>query len=91
MKVKPLKNHLLVQLEKNNEVTKGGIFLTGNAHGDSNLVKVIETSDYIDEDQTIFVRGDKLLVGPSAGVAVMLDGIEYHIISFEDVLGVLSY
>ena len=44
MKVKPLKNHLLIKIEENEEATKSGIILVGSAKGDSNVGKIIEIS-----------------------------------------------
>ncbi len=90
MKVKPLKNHLLVKMEENEEATKSGIILVGAAKGDSNIAKIIETADCFDEDQDVFLKGDKILISPHSGTKVNLDSKEYIIINQKDVLAVLS-
>lgn len=91
MKVKPLKNHLLVKIVENEETTKSGIILTGSAKGDSNVAEVIETADCFDDDQDILLKGDKVLISPHIGTKVKLDGSEYLIIEQKDVYAVLSY
>lgn len=90
MKVKPLKNHLLIKIEENEETTKNGIILVGAAKGDSNLAKIIETADCFDDDQDVFLKGDKVLINPHSGTKVKMDDDDYLIISQKDVLAILK-
>lgn len=90
MKVKPLKNHLLIKIEENEEATKSGIILVGAAKGDSNVAKIIETADSYDDDQDVFLKGDKILISPHAGTKVKLNDEEYLIVSQKDVLAILG-
>ncbi len=90
MKVKPLKNHLLIKIEENEEATKSGIILVGAAKGDSNVAKIIETADSFDDDQDVFLKGDKILISPHAGTKVKLDDEEYLIVSQKEVLAILG-
>lgn len=90
MKVKPLKNYLLVKIVENEESTKSGIILMGAAKGDSNIAKIIETADCFNEDQDVLLKGDKILITPHIGTKVKLEDEEYLIISQKDVFAVLS-
>lgn len=90
MKVKPLKNHLLVKLEENEDMTRSGIILVGAAKDVSNIAKIIETADCLDDEQDIFLKGDRILINPHIGVKVKLEDKEYLIISQKDVLAILS-
>ncbi|MDF2841870.1 MAG: groES [Herbinix sp.] len=89
MNVKPLKNHLLVKVNENEEATKSGIILVGAAKGDSNVAKIIEKADSFDNDQDVFLKGDRILISPHAGTKVKLDDEEYLIVSLKDVLAIL--
>lgn len=89
MKVKPLKNHLLIKIEENEEATKSGIILVGATKSDSNIAKIIETADSFDDDQDVFLKGDKILISPHAGTKVNLNDEEYLIVSQKEVLAIL--
>jgi chaperonin GroES len=89
MKVKPLKNHLLVEIVENEESTKSGILLVGNAKGESNIAKIVETADSYDEDQDIMLKGDKIIINPHLGTKVNFNSTEYLIINQKDILAVL--
>ena len=91
MKIKPLKNYLVVQIIENEESTKSGIILAGTAKGDSNIAKVIETADVLDDNQDILLKGEKIIINPNAGTKVHFDGNEYLVISYEAIYAVLSY
>lgn len=90
MKVKPLKNHLLIKIEENEEITKNGIILVGATKGDSNIATIIEIADCFDDDQDIFLKGDKILIHQHSGTKVKMDDDDYLIISKEDVLAILK-
>lgn len=90
MKVKPLKNHLLIKIEENEEATKSGIILVGASKGDSNVARIIETADSFKEDQEVFRNGDRILIRPNTGIKVKLDEVEYLIVSQNDVLAILN-
>ena len=45
MKVKPLKDNILVKMIENEETSPNGIILTGTARGESNFAEVIETPE----------------------------------------------
>ena len=90
MKVKPLKNHLLIKLVKKESETKSGIILVGGENDDTNIAQVVETADHYDEEQEIFLKGDKILIDPSAGTKVKMEEEEYLLIHAKDVLAIIN-
>lgn len=89
MKVKPLKNRLLIKLvEKENE-TKSGIILAGSEKGETNLAQVVETADCYDEDYEVLLKGDKIVIRLGVGTNVNFDGNEYYIVDQKDVLALV--
>lgn len=90
MKVKPLKNHLLVRLEKKENETKSGILLVGKELQDTNMAKIIETSDFNDEKYDILLKGDTVLIDSSFGKKVNINDEELLIIDQKYVLAVID-
>lgn len=90
MKVKPLKNHLLVKLMEEEKATKSGILLAGGSNKETNVAKVVETADCYDENDDIFLKGDKILIDPRSGTKVKTDGEEYLIISQKEILAIVK-
>lgn len=86
MKVKPLKNRLLIELVEQEKETKSGIILTGHDSNDIRLARIVETADCYDDNCEILLKGDKLLVNPSIATKVNVDGKEYYIIDQKEVL-----
>ena len=62
MKVKPLKDNILVKMIENEETSPNGIILTGTARGESNFAEVIETPEIFGEDQEILLRGETVML-----------------------------
>ena len=90
MKVKPLKDNILVKMIENEETSPNGIILTGAARGESNLAKVIETPEIFGEDQEILLRGETVMVTPHCGTEVKVDGETYRMVSYHDILAVFE-
>ncbi len=89
MKVKPLKNYLLVEVTEVQEATKSGIILAGTARGESNIAKVVEAADVFEDAQFTFSKGDMLVINPHSGTEVKIENKEYRIISYKDVYAIL--
>lgn len=90
MKIKPLKNYLLVRLEDRDKTTKSGIILVDSTKDNLNIAKIIETADIFDEDEDVFLKGDRILIKQDIGVKVKVEDKEYLIISQKDVLAFLD-
>lgn len=90
MKVKPLKNYLLVKPVKKGNETKSGIILVGEEQTETKVVQIIETADSYDEEKEILLKGDKLLINPQEGTRVEMDSDEYLIIHQRDVYAIIK-
>lgn len=94
VKIKPLRNRLLVQRSKAPS-SKGGILLPDSAQEKPREGEVIAVGPgKIGENgqlESLSVKvGDRILFGPYAGTEVKQNEEEYLILSEEDVLGILS-
>ncbi len=90
MKVKPLKDNILVKMIENEETSPNGIILTGTARGESNFAEVIETPEIFGEDQEILLRGETVMLTPHCGTEVKVDGETYRMVSYHDILAVFE-
>lgn len=90
MKVKPLKNHLLIKLVKKENETKSGIILVGGDIEDTNIAQIVETADSYDEEQEILLKGDKVLINSQVGTRVNFGNEDYWIIHQKDVLAIIK-
>lgn len=91
MKVKPLRNHLLIKLQDKENVTKNNIILAGLTVAEINIALVIETSDNYDDNLDILVKGDRILINPHIGISVKINNEEHFIIDQKEVLAVLRF
>ena len=95
MKVRPLKDHVLVSRVREEEKTKGGIIIPDSAKEKPMEGKIISTGDgKILEDGTkvpLDVKeGDRVLFGKYAGTEIKIEGKEYLIMREDDILGVIT-
>ncbi|MEI8096512.1 MAG: co-chaperone GroES [Candidatus Moraniibacteriota bacterium] len=86
--IKPLGENILIQPEKAEAKTSAGIYLPETASQDrSQLGKVIA----IGESDKIKVKaGQKVVFRRYGGEEVKIDGVEYMISSYKDVLAVVA-
>ena len=54
------------------------------------LEKLLKLADSIEDDQDVFLKGDKILISPHAGTKLKLYDEEYLIVSQKDVLAILG-
>ena len=96
MNLQPLNDKVILQLEKAQEVTAGGIALPQNAQEETHLGKVIavgpgkkiDTGELIKPEVTV---GDIVVIsGKWAGENVTVNGTEYKIVSSSDILAILK-
>ena len=90
MKVKPLKNHLLIKFVKRGNETKSGIILVGEENNDTAMAEIVETADCYDEEFDIFLKGDKVLIDQASGIKVKIDEEEYWLVHQKDVLAMIK-
>ncbi|HRT04101.1 MAG TPA: co-chaperone GroES [Kiritimatiellia bacterium] len=88
MKLVPMGDRVLVELVKEEEVVRGGIYIPDAAKEKSTLGKVVATGN---RDAPFSVKkGDKVLLPKYGGTEIKLDGKEYQMLPEEDLLGVLE-
>lgn len=85
--IKPLGENILIQPEKAESKTSAGIYLPETANQDrSQLGKVIAVGE---SDKIKVKAGQKVVFRRYGGEEVKIDGVEYMISSYKDVLAVI--
>ncbi len=95
MKIRPLQDRVIVRRVKEEEKTKGGLFIPDTAKEKPVEAIVIAVGNgKILEDGTLrkveVKAGDRILFGKYTGNEVKIDGEEALILREEDILGVLE-
>jgi chaperonin GroES len=96
MNIKPLGDHILVKPVKEEEVTASGIFLPDTVDKEKKMegeVIAIGSGKVLENGQRKIMEvkvGDKIMFKKWGGEEVKVDGIDYKIISEEDVLAVIE-
>ena len=94
MTIKPLTDRVLIQAEKAEETTKGGIILTGSAKEKPSVAEVISVGPggMVDGKEVVMQlkAGDRVITGKYTGTEVKIDGEEYTIVRQSDVLAVVE-
>ncbi len=95
MKLKPLKDNVVVQVLEAEEKTSGGLFLPDTAKEKPQQAKVIAVGNgrRLKSGETVppsVKKGDRILFGKYSGNEVKIEGEEYLIISEKDILAVLE-
>ena len=95
MKVRPLKDRLVVRRVDEEEKTKGGIIIPDSAKERPLIGEVIAAgAGKRAEDGTLIAldvkEGDRVLFGKYAGTEIKLEGVEHLILSESDILGIVD-
>jgi chaperonin GroES len=94
MTLKPLSNRVVIKFVEAEEKTQSGIFLTAAAQEKPQVAEVVATGAGAVVDGKLVPMtlkvGDKVIVGKYAGSVVKLDGVEYTILSEDDVLAIVE-
>jgi chaperonin GroES len=95
MKIRPLGDRILVKRIKEEEKTKGGIFIPDTAKEKPQEGKIVAVGKGKMTEAGKLVApevkaGDTVLFGKYSGSEVKLDGEEHMIMREEDILGVLE-
>ena len=95
MKIKPLGERVLVELVKEEEVSKGGIIIPDSAKEKPQEGKVIAIgTGKLDENGKVVPfnvkKGDLVLMPKYGGTEVKIDGNEYQIVREDDILAVIG-
>ena len=95
MKIRPLGDRILVKRIKEEEKTKGGIFIPETAKEKPQEGKVVAVGKgKMTEQGKLLVpdvkAGDEILFGKYSGSEVKIEGEEHLILREDDILGVLE-
>ena len=91
-KLRPLHNHILVELIEKNEKTAGGLYIPDAAKEKTQTAKVIATGPGKHNQQGVLVPmqvtiGDTVFFGKFAGVQA---GDRFMVLKEEDILGIIE-
>ena len=94
MTIKPLLDRVVLKMLENEETTKSGIILTGNAQEKPQVAEVLAVGpggmvDGKECPMTVAV-GQKVITTKYSGTEVKLDGEEYIIVKASDILAVVE-
>ena len=95
MKLRPLKDRILVQRMEEATTTKGGIIIPDTAKEKPAEGKVVSVGNgkIGDDGKRIpleIKKGDRILFGKYSGTEVKIEGEEYLIMSEDDILGIIE-
>ena len=94
MKLNPLADRVVVKMVELEETTKSGIILTASAKEKPQIAEVLAVGPGAMKDgkripMSVKV-GDKVITGKYSGTEIKLDGVEYVIVSEEDILAIVE-
>jgi chaperonin GroES len=95
MKIRPLQDRVIVRRVKEEEKTKGGLYIPDTAKEKPIEAMVIAVGNgKVNEDGTVrkldVKAGDRVLFGKYSGTEVKVDGEEHLILREDDILGVIE-
>ena len=94
MQIKPLADRVVIKMTEAEETTKSGLILAGSAKEKPQVAEVIavgpgEVVDGKLVPMTVKV-GDRVIASKYAGTLVKLDGVEYTVLSEDDIFAIVE-
>ena len=94
MTLKPLSNRVVIKFAEAEEKTQSGIFLTASAQEKPQIAEIIAVGNGAVVDGKVVPMsvkvGDRVIASKYAGTSVKIDGVEYTILSEDDVLAIVE-
>ena len=94
MKLNPLADRVVVKMVEMEETTKSGIILTASAKQKPQIAEVLAVGPGAMKDGKLVPMavkvGDKVITSKYSGTEIKLDGVEYVIVSEEDILAIVE-
>ncbi len=94
MNIKPLSNRVVIKFAEAEEKTVSGIILTASAQEKPQIAEIIAVgAGKVEDGKTVPMTvkvGDKVIASKYAGTAVKMDGVEYTILSEDDILAIVD-
>lgn len=92
--IKPLEDRVVVKMIENEETTKSGIILAGNAKEKPQTAEVVEVGPGIavgeNQVKMCVKKGDKVIVSKYAGTEIKYESEEYLIVKQSDILAIVE-
>ena len=92
--LKQLLDRVVVKMVENEETTKSGIILTGNAQDKSKIAEVLEVGpgELVDgkREEMSVKKGDKVYLNEYAGTKIKYEGEDLVIVRQSDILAVIE-
>ena len=94
MTIKPLSNRVVIKFAEAEEKTVSGIILTASAQEKPQIAEIIAVGAGKIEDGKLIPMsvkvGDKVIASKYAGTSVKMDGVEYVVLSEDDILAIVE-
>ena len=94
MTIKPLADRVVVCAVAAEETTKSGIVLPGTAQEKPQVAEVVAVGPggLVDGKEVVMTVkvGDKVIASKYAGTVVKMDGVEYTVLSEDDILAIVE-
>ena len=95
MNLKPTAGKLIVQVDREEEVTAGGIVLPDTARDKANLGTVVAANEFEYYEDGVerwpeVLTGNRVLIGKYAGIEVVYDKQTYVVLHQRDILAVVE-
>ncbi len=94
MTIKPLSDRVLIKMDEAEEVSKGGILLSGSAKEKPQVATVIAVGPggVVDGKEVVMnvKAGDKVITSKYSGTEIKVDGEEMIIVRQSDILAVVE-
>ncbi len=95
MKIKPLRDRVIVRRLNEEETTKGGIIIpdTAKEKPQEGEVVAVGSGKILDDGKVVPLevkKGDKILFGKYSGTEVKVDGDEYLMMREDEILGIVG-
>ena len=88
MVVKPIGERVLLKTEKEEEKTRGGLYIPETAQEKTQIGTVVATGD---DDTKISVKvGQRVMYDKYAGTNIKIDNEEHLVVKIEDIIAVVS-
>ncbi len=94
MTLKPLSNRVVIKFAEAEEKTVSGIILTASAQEKPQIAEILAVgTGKVEDGKTVPMTvkvGDRVIASKYAGTTVKLDGIEYTILSEDDIYAIVE-
>ena len=94
MNLTPLLDRVVLTMIETEEVTKGGLILAGSAKEKPAVAEVVAVGPggVVDGKEVVMsVKvGDRVIASKYAGTSVKIDGVEYTILSEDDIFAIVE-